>query len=154
MTARTKTRYFGELSYAEEDIFAFAGGIPGFEEHTGFLFLDVPQFRPLVFMQSVRDEALCFIAIPVLAANPSYRLHLAPEDLRFLGAPGVCELRSEDLIALALVTIADGHAATANLMSPVVLYPAQRSGRQVIQSGSDYAFRHPLVLESESVSCL
>ena len=149
------TKYFGELPYGEDTTFEFAAGIPGFEEHTRFLFLDFPQLRPLVFMQSLRDPALCFMALPVRVADPRYELKLSPDDEDTLGlAPGGAVRIGREVVALALVSTAEGREPTVNLMSPIVLHLARRRGLQAIQSGSGYPLRQALVLEQELAPCL
>ena len=73
---RLVSKYFGELDYPVESVFEFPSGIPAFENHNQFVFLEQPDTRPLVLMQSSKDPALCFILIPVFVAEPNYELHI------------------------------------------------------------------------------
>src|SRR5690242_7607025 len=82
---RLSTVYFQELEYKNDSVFDFPSGLPGFEDQIAFLFIDQPQNRPLVFMQSLINPCLCFLALPVLAVDPQYRLNLSGEDLAALG---------------------------------------------------------------------
>jgi flagellar assembly factor FliW len=142
-------KYFGAVEYLPEAVFDFPDGIPGFESHAEFLFLEREASHPIVFMQSVCDPGLCFIAVPTSVADPAYELELAPEHLAILGAAEDAPVEAgRDAISLALVTVAEGADPTANLASPIVLNLATRKGVQAVRSDTRYSLRHPLVREA------
>jgi flagellar assembly factor FliW len=149
------TRYFNQLEYTGDAPFQFAAGIPGFEDHTSFLFIQQPHTNPLVFMQSLHDPAVCFIGLPAAVVEPDYRLELSPEEAIALGlAPNeVPPNASEQLVSLVLLTFAENTEPVANLMSPIVLNPRTHRGIQAIQLGSSYSLRHPLAIESQAATC-
>ncbi len=148
------TVYFNELEYSEEAVFEFAAGIPGFEDQTAFLFIEQAQTQPLVYMQSLKDPGLCFLALPVFTVDANYRLTLSPEDAAALDLPpGETPEIGKQIGCIVLITVSEGTDPTVNLMSPVVLSLNTRKGIQAIQAGSDYPLRHPLTLENEAVSC-
>ena len=148
------TRYFGELTYEDDAAYEFPAGIPGFEGHTRFLFVEQPHAYPLVFMQSFQDTDLCFLSVPVFVADPDYRLELASEDRATLGMTPDSPLRiGADVACLVLVTVAEGADPTANLASPIVLNLHNRKGTQAIQTCSVHSFRHPLLPREEAVPC-
>ena len=78
---RIQTKCLGEVEYSPDAVFTFPIGIPGFENEHAFVFLERPGSHPLMFMQSLATPELCFILMPVLAADPHYKLRLAEEDL-------------------------------------------------------------------------
>src|SRR5258708_38332798 len=78
------TKYFGSLEYGEQDAVRFPCGLPAFEEEVGFLIIEPPERAPLVFLQSLRQPGLCFLALPILAIDPYYRLDMTVEDLQSL----------------------------------------------------------------------
>src|ERR1017187_2185008 len=142
---RLPSKYFGELEYSPEEAFRFATGIPGFEEQTAFVFLEQPKNNPLVFMQSLAQPDLCFIAVSVFVADPRYRLRLSPEDRQLLELSFPPEPQiGADLLCLALVTVSEGAGPTVNLASPIVLNLKNRKGVQSIQECSEYSMQHPL----------
>lgn len=148
------TTYFGKLDFTPEDVFAFPAGIPGFEEHTEFVLVRRAEMCPLVFMQSVCDGALSFIAAPLSVAAPDYRLELCPEDRALLEVPPGAVLRGKsDLACLALVTASAGEEPTVNLASPIVLNLKNRRGVQAVRSDSKYSLRCPLAPLTEAASC-
>jgi flagellar assembly factor FliW len=151
---RLVSKYFGELDYSTEAVFQFPEGIPAFEDQTAFVFLEQPQTQPLVFMQSLGDQGVCFIAVPVLVADPEYHPDLSPEDLALLGlSPEPPPQAGSDILCLTLVTVSEQADPTVNLASPVVLNLRNRKGVQAILPSSDYSLRHPLLAHEGLVPC-
>ncbi len=151
---RINTLYFNELQYEEDSPFHFPAGIPGFEEHTAFLFVEQAHTSPLVFMQSLHDPSVCFIALPALAIDPDFRLQLSPEEGVALGLPWAEQPPiGPELLSLALITMAEGADPVANLMSPIVVNTRNHKGIQAIQLGSPYSLRHPLAPQPQAAPC-
>lgn len=148
------TRYFEQLEYSENAPFEFTAGIPGFEEHTSFLFIQQPHTNPMVFMQSLRDPGVCFVELPATVVDPNYCLELSSEEASALGLTVTEGSHNLDgLISLVLVTFVENGDPVVNLMSPIVLNPRTRRGIQAIQLGSNYSLRHPLALEDRTAVC-
>ena len=148
------TTYFGELEYHSDSVFEFPSGIPGFEKHTCFLLVEQAQSHPLVFVQSLSSPDLCFIAVPVLVVDPQYRLELSEEDLASVELPSGAQPRiGEDVVCLALVTVAENTDPTANMRSPLVLNLKKRVGVQIIHQDSGYSFRQPIQSREELTQC-
>lgn len=151
---RLSTVYFQELEYKNESVFDFPSGLPGFEDQIAFLFIDQPQNRPLVFMQSLINPGLCFLAVPVLVVDPGYRLNLSAEDFAALGfASGTVPRIGSEIGCFVLMTVTEEWPPTVNLMSPIVVNLRSRRGIQAIPASSEYSLRHPLVLEKEPAPC-
>jgi flagellar assembly factor FliW len=148
------SKYFGELEYNPEAVFEFPWGIPAFEDRTAFVYVEQPQNKPLVFMQSLDDPNLCFITVPVFVTEPGYQLRLSPEDLASINlAPDRSPKIGEEVLCLALVTVLEGADPTVNLASPSVLNLRTRQGIQAIQPESDYSHRHPLLPCEDVAQC-
>jgi flagellar assembly factor FliW len=151
---RLMSKYFGELDYSTQAAFQFPEGIPAFEDQTGFVFIEQPQTHPLVFMQSLGDTGVCFIAVPALVADPAFRPDLSPEDLALLGlSPEPPPQVGSDILCLTLVTVSEQADPTVNLASPIVLNLRNRKGVQVIQPSAGYSIRHPLLAQEDLVPC-
>lgn len=151
---RLSTVYFQELEYKNESVFDFPSGLPGFEDQIAFLFIDQPQNRPLVFMQSLLNPSLCFLTVPVLVVDPGYRLNLSPEDLAALGFSSCTTPKiGSEIGCFVLMTVTEEWPPTVNLMSPIVVNLRSRRGIQAIPASSEYSLRHPLVIEKEPVPC-
>jgi flagellar assembly factor FliW len=151
---RTPTKFFGAVDYDADSVFHFPSGLPGFEDHRNFVFLHVPQSEPLMFMQSLSDRNPCFVLLPILVADPNYRLELTAEELFELDLPAGKEPRiGEDILCATLICVAQGEAPTANLMAPVVVNLHRHIGMQVIHGDSGYSHQHPLLREEPALSC-
>jgi flagellar assembly factor FliW len=153
---RLQTTYFGELDYADDSIFHFPHGLPGFESEQSFIFLRQPHTEPLMFMQSLNNAQLCFILLPILVADPHYHVDLEPEQIGELKLASDTKPRiGEDILCAAILASGDGESAetTVNLMAPVVVNLKERVGMQVIQTNSPYSHRHPLFAPPEMATC-
>ncbi len=93
------------MTFEERSCFDFPCGLPAFEGERRFLLIEKKDYRPLVFVQSAETPSLCFVALPILAADPSYRLAVSREDLESLGFAAGRQPRigSEALVLTLLV---------------------------------------------------
>ena len=137
------TKYFGTMSYDEASVFDFPSGLPAFRQERRFVFIENPEYAPLVFLQSLRQSALCFLALPVLTVDPTYRLAVSAEDRASLGLDAACEPQPGDgILALALVSLRDGFPPSANLMAPIVVNVENRRALQAIRVDRAYSHQH------------
>ena len=149
------TAYFGELDYLDTAVFRFPHGLPGFESERSFVFLNQPQTKPLMFLQSLRDSDLCFVLLPILVIDPNYQLSLEAEDLATLRLPATRQPRiGEDILCAAILRTGDEETSpTANLLAPVVVNLKEQIGVQVIRTDSPYSHRHPIISGQEMMLC-
>ena len=141
-----ETKYFGTMAYQEESVFDFPFGLPAFEEERRFVFIEIAQHAPLVFLQSLSRPSLCFLALPVVAVDRNYRLAVSPEERAALELPLARELNAEDgVLALALVSLHDVFSPTANLMAPIMVNVLTRRALQSIRMDRTYSHQHPVV---------
>jgi flagellar assembly factor FliW len=154
---RVTTKCFGELDYSPEGVFDFPYGLPGFEAERAFVFIEQPSTHPLIFMQSLSRQDVCFVLLPVLAAERAYQLCLSDEDLLALHFPAGSQPRmGKEILCAVMVCAPDGQRPqpTANLFAPVVVNIRQRIGIQAIQTR--YSPRHPLISNhrpAEAAAC-
>ena len=150
------TAYFGELEFLESAVFRFPRGLPGFEGERAFLFVNQPQNNPLMFLQSIQDPKLCFVLLPILVADPAYRLQLEIEDMLTLHLSPQRQPRiGEEVLCAAILRASESAAEspTANLLAPIVVNIKEQIGVQAIQVESQYSHRHPIQQGQEMVSC-
>lgn len=154
-----QTKCFGRVDYSPAAVFRFHDGIPGFEDDTEFLFLEHPSTHPLLFMQSIAHPRVCFILLPILAADPHYKLQLSEEDLAALRLPaGRQPSIGTDVLCAALVCAAgeERPQPTLNLLAPILVNLDLHIGIQAIQTQSGYSHRYPLISsgpDSEMALC-
>ncbi len=154
---RIQTKCFDELEYSPDAVFEFPAGIPGFEAEHSFVFLEQPGTHPLMFMQSLSRQDVCFMLLPVLAADQHYELRLSEEDLAALRLPAGGQPQiGKDILCAVMVCAADGQRPypTVNLFAPILVNLRQKIGIQAIQT--QYSLQHPLVPQGrpeEMVAC-
>ena len=149
-----QTKFHGRIVYDTDAVFHFPNGLLGFEGETIFLPVEQPLTRPILFLQSLIHEELCFIALPVLVVDPSYRLNIGDEDLSLLELPSsrVPEIGSE-VLCLAILTIRPDQPTTANLLAPVVINLATRRAVQAVSADSSHSHQHIFLSCQEARAC-
>ncbi|MCS6952944.1 MAG: flagellar assembly protein FliW [Bryobacterales bacterium] len=139
------TRYFGRLEYSETAVVEFPEGLPGFPLEKRFVLVEPATHHPLVFLQSLTSDALCFLAVPVQCVVPGYRLSLSAEELALLGLSPEAEPRiGRDVLCLAIVFVGEDGSVTANLLAPVVIHLATRRALQCVPADPVYPLRYPM----------
>jgi flagellar assembly factor FliW len=139
------TKQFGIVQFAEEDVFEFPNGLPGFESEQRFLCIERPALRPVVFLQSIAQTDLCFITLPARSVDPGYELEVAAEERKVLGlAAAEAPVWDQSLACLAIVCLPSDGSATANLLGPVVLSRETHKGVQAVRDDRRYSALTPL----------
>ena len=139
------TKQFGIVQFAEEDVFDFPNGLPGFEAEHRFLCIERPALRPVVFLQSIVQTNLCFITLPARSVDPGYELEVAAEERTILGfATTETPVWDQSLACLAIVCLPSDGVPTANLLGPVVLSRQTRKGVQAVRDDRRYSALTPL----------
>lgn len=129
--------YLGEIEWVPGCELEFPAGLPGFEDQRRIVPVEIPSQRPLVYLQSVEEPGVCFLALPVLTVCPDFDLHLSDEDrllLEFDGdalADGGCPALGTGVLCLALL-VPSGPTVKTNLDAPIVINLHNGRGIQAI----------------------
>jgi len=146
-----ETKNFGTLPYDPESTLEFPQGLPGFDERRLFIAVQLPDRRPLVFLQSLEDPGLCFLTLPILTIDPQYQLRVSPEDRAVVGLAPAGPVRiGADVLCLAVLSLRES-GPTANLLAPVVVNLRIRKAVQAVAADSGYSHQHVLVPEEAPV---
>ena len=134
-----KTRYFGEIPFAEEDVLSFPRGLPAFEEERRWLLLDDGE-SPIRWLQSINDGGP---ALPVTAPDvvmPDYNARIPEDDMELVGAQ-----EASDLVLLTVLSVPEVEPwrMTADLRAPILVNIRTRRAVQVIALDEEYSIRHP-----------
>lgn len=134
-------KYFGSISYSEEEIIRIPTGLIGFESYTDYL--PIPFYEgkdSMISLQSLEDEALSFILLNPFELFPDYQPTLSDTELKELGADS-----EKDISYYAISVIRDSLSdSTANLKAPLAVNAINRQAKQVILDNPEYTFRHLL----------
>jgi flagellar assembly factor FliW len=148
-----ETKFHGQIEYEQEQVLQVPAGLFGFQSETELLLLEIPSLRPLVFVQSTKTANLCFLSLPAQVVDTKYRLALREADVCGFGysveaSPEI----GRDLLCLALLTIDERQATTANLRAPLVIDIKRHRGMQAIVAGK-YSHHAPVAPERLAPSC-
>jgi flagellar assembly factor FliW len=129
---------------SEDQIITFASGLPGFPDEHRFVLINDHLEAPFYCLHSVDNPSLAFVVTDPTALVPDYRPKNGARTMQELRASG-----PEDLQALVTLTIPPGRPReiTANLMSPLLINPEQRLGKQVVIEKPHYSHQYPILSE-------
>ena len=132
----------GVIQVPEDRIIFFRQGLLGFAEFHRYALWAPPDTAPFFLLQCLEHPELA-----LLLAEPSQlgarfkegRLHPALKELE-AQAP-------EELQVFVTLTIPPGRPAetTANLVSPILINPGPRLGKQVVLESPEFSQKHPLL---------
>ena len=136
---KTATKYFGEITYEQDEVLTFPKGLYGFEDEHSFLLLPFAENGTLFSLQSLQTPQLSFILMDPFSLDGSYAPVLQPEELQFLGVE-----RSEDLFYYALCVVKEPvPESTVNMRCPIAINDDGIS-MQVILENTSWHMRHQL----------
>lgn len=132
---------FGLVQLDDEAVLNFPAGIIGFPREQAFALIPHQGSQYLAWLQSVNKPELAF---PVVSAH--YFLDGYPDIPVTPAANAVGVSGSEEDFAVLVVLCAPiGQPATVNLLAPIVVNSATRTGAQVILDGSRFSTREVFV---------
>lgn len=132
-------KYFGQVSYEENEAIHILNGLIGFEAYTEYLPIPFHEDNDsLISLQCLEDETLSFILMNPFGLLNDYTPSLSGQDMKELDAE-----TAEDLSYYVICVMRDSVAeSTVNLKAPLVVNVRSRQARQVILDQSEYTFRH------------
>jgi len=141
-TVIIESQALGRVTVPEDRIITFASGLPGFPDERRFALINDHLQPPFYCLQCMDNPSLAFVVADPTALVLDYR----PKN----GAGTLQELQAsspEDLQVLVTLTIPPGRPRemTANLMSPLVINPEQRLGKQVVIERPHYSHQYPVM---------
>ena len=136
-----QTRFFGVITYEEDDIITFPCGLPSFEDEHSFLLLPIEEIDSnLLCLQSIATPALSFILMNPFSLDPSYAPTLSQGERKLLEVG-----RDEDLCFYVLCAMKRPVSeSTVNMKCPIALNPDIQTAYQIILETDSYHMRHPL----------
>lgn len=134
-------KYFGHVSYEENEKIHIINGLIGFESYTEYLPIPFHEDNDsLISLQSLEDETLSFILMNPFGIRSDYAPSPSENDLKELDVE--C---TEDLSYYVICVMRDTVAeSTVNLKAPLVVNARNRHAKQVILDQTEYTFRHAL----------
>ena len=137
------TLRFGDVEIDESKTVVFKDGLPGLEEYSRFVLMQVEDSYPVVWLQSTEAAEICLPVVDSFSVNPEYSFNLDDEDVAEL------DIKSpEDLHVLSVLVIPENlEGMTMNLAAPIVMNIETGSAKQILLGGGEYSVRHPVFNE-------
>ncbi|HVU05592.1 MAG TPA: flagellar assembly protein FliW [Polyangiaceae bacterium] len=131
------TTRFGTLDLPEDARIRFPAGIIGFPDETEMVLLPHGDSPYVAWLQSVKTPGF---SLPVVSAHG---IGEAFPDVPLVAAAGRAGVGGDaaDLAVMAVLTAPKGQPATVNLLAPIVVNSATRTGAQLVLEGSRYTTR-------------
>ena len=141
-TVTIESQAVGRVTVSEDHIITFAAGLPGFPDERRFALINDHLQPPFYCLQSVDNPSLAFVVTDPTALVFDYRPKNGGGTLQELQASS-----PEDLQVLVTLTIPPGRPReiTANLMSPLLINPQRRLGKQVVIEKPHYSHQYPVI---------
>lgn len=132
------TKPYGLVNVDPANIITFENGLPGFEDMQKFVLLGNQEVdEPLVWLQSVDDEALAFVVTQPKTFKQDYHPTIHINELEDL------ELKDDSEIMLYCIVVVpeDVSKMTANLKAPLVINTRNNKAKQLILNDDNYQIR-------------
>lgn len=128
---------FGSFTYAEEEVFNFPWGLPGFPALRHWLALSLPTQPNFVWLQSLDDLK---VAIPTCDPYMVFEKYDPKLPAYAVAALEIAD-PGEFTLLCVMVATADAEEMTMNLMAPIVVNLRTRQARQVMLENSGYSMK-------------
>ena len=134
------TKYFGTLSFQDDEILYFEDGLFGFEEYKKFGLIRFDNENGnILCLQSMENSELAFPVLNPFAFLKEYRPCLSEEELKKLDLH-----TSEEALFYNICVIRPAlETSTVNLRCPIVINPETRKSAQIILDNREYSFKYP-----------
>ncbi len=139
---RLDSSRLGAIQVPEDRIISFHQGLLGFAEPHRYALLAPPDTAPFCLLQSLEHPELALLMAEDSRLGAHFKLDRSHSVLKELEAQAL-----EEIQVFVPLTIPAGRPAetTANLVSPILINPGPRLGKQVVLESSQFSHKHPLL---------
>lgn len=134
------TERFGSFDTKDSKLVNFPQGLPGFEDLHQFIILEVPQTKPIYWLQSTENK---YIALPVILSfeiMDDYYIDIRENELEELMVES-----QNDLLVMNVVVIPEKiEEMTVNLAAPIIINAVRGIGKQIIIDAKTMPIRWPV----------
>ncbi|MGP1910045.1 flagellar assembly protein FliW [Metabacillus sp. JX24] len=135
-----ETKYHGTVDVNEAEQLTFEHGIPGFLDENSFILLPLEENSSFFILQSVQSPSTAFVVTSPFFFFKNYEFEIDEASKEALSIES-----EKDVEVYVILTVTDPfNASTANLQGPVIINRNQKTGKQLILSGTDYTTKHRL----------
>lgn len=138
-----QTKFHGVLDINENYIIDFKYGIPGFEQETKFIILELFEGSAYKVLQSIQHSYVAFIMVDPWMFESSYEFDLKESVIEEL------QIKTpQQLEIYSIMTISnDFSKSTINLLAPIIIHRDENMGMQFVLEGTSYTTKYPIRTE-------
>ncbi len=142
---RIRSRIFGDIEIAADDVVVFPGGIPPFTELQQYCVLSAEAEPGLRWLQAVDEPSIAFAVMPPAAIAGQYDIEISDADAAELQLE-----RAEEAELLVILAVHEQpRRVTANLRAPIVINRRRQLGKQVMLNDTQHPLQYVLRTEDE-----
>jgi flagellar assembly factor FliW len=135
-----ETDRFGPFELKDSKIIDFPLGLPGFEDLTKFIILEIKETRPVYWLQSTENK---YISLPIIIPFEiieDYFIEIRETEMQELSV----ESKNDLLIMNVVVIPEDIRKMTVNLAAPIIINAKIGIGKQIIIDALELPVRFPI----------
>ncbi|MDR1619822.1 MAG: flagellar assembly protein FliW [Clostridiales bacterium] len=137
---KLETERFGAIELDDCKIITFKQGLPGLEEFTEFIILELAESKPLLWLQSTQNGLVYLPVLIPFELMPDYSVEIQDKELEELNITS-----KDDLLVLNVVVVReDITKMTANMAAPIIVNTKRGIGKQIIIDAKDQPVRFPI----------
>ena len=130
----------GAIEVDEADVVVLPDGLLGFETVNRFALVPADEVGAYAWLHSLDDPGLAFLTVVPAFFFPAYAPDVPDDDVDALSLTDPADAQVYCLVSIS------GDDITANLLGPVVVNMANRTGRQVVLVDQGWTTKEPLVV--------
>ena len=138
-----QTKFHGILNINENNIIDFKYGIPGFEQETKFIILELFEGSAYKVLQSIQHSYVAFIMVDPWMFESSYEFDLKESVIEELQIESPQQLEIYSIMTI----LEDFSKSTINLLAPIIIHRDENIGMQVVLEGTTYTTKYAIRTE-------
>lgn len=138
-----QTKFHGVLDINENYIIDFKYGIPGFEQETKFIILELFEGSVYKVLQSIQHSYVAFIMVDPWMFESSYEFDLKESVIEELQIESPQQLEIYSIMTI----LEDFSKSTINLLAPIIIHRDENIGMQVVLEGTTYTTKYSIRTE-------
>lgn len=148
MVQELKTKHFGTVYYADEDVIHFIHGLPGFEDNKDFLLIHHEENSPFFWLQAIDPPEIALLVAEPWDYIQNYEFGFDEKEHKELKI----KENGENILILNVVVIPEDYRKmTMNLLAPIVINTDEKLGKQIILDKEDYPIKYYLFSQEENL---
>lgn len=140
----------GEIDVSEDRLITMERPVLGFEKYKQFCLVEVEEFKPFLWLQSVDEPSISFLVVNPKLFMTDYKIEINSKEIAELKINNVNSVET-----YVVVTLADkAENITANMQGPILINTENKLGKQLVLVNTEYDVKYHFMqyLPKEDIS--